>query len=44
MSSLKLQKRLASDVMKCGKKKVKILVLKFANVNHDDKTLHPEIL
>ena len=24
MSSLKLQKRLAADVMKCGKKKVKI--------------------
>ena len=25
MSSLKLQKRLAADVMKCGKKKVKFV-------------------
>ena len=47
MSSLKLQKRLAADVMKCGKKKVKLLLLYhflFLICFNDDNIYNPEIL
>ena len=46
MSSLKLQKRLAADVMKCGKKKVKSLLYQFLFLIcfNDDNIYNPEIL
>ena len=48
MSSLKLQKRLAADVMKCGKKKVKYFLFLMENLSINISSMmiksDPEIL